>query len=89
MTTGEADFLKILTRVIKLYDEIRIFNTSFNRFDYKLEEKNGRLVLTVSFPINAESVVITYDTKQRDKFEKKLKEAEDYLYEKRSNSSCW
>ena len=81
---GEHNFLKQLARVIKLFNQIRIYNTGYNRFSYDLTEKNGVLYLTVSFPSHNKTSTISYDTKKLDEFESRMKEAEAYLEEKSS-----
>lgn len=79
---GEHEFLKLLVRVIKLRKQIRIYNTAFNAFSYDLDEKNGKLLLTIHYPNMGDSVVVTYDTKTIDAVNAKLKDAEAYLESK-------
>lgn len=79
---GEKDFLRILARVIKLYKEIRIYNTAYRAFTYELKESYGKLILTISYPLSSNITEITYDTRIED-VESKLDEVEKHLKEKR------
>ena len=83
MATGETEFLRILKKVIKLERELRTFRTQYYTFSYDLSEKNDRLILTVYFPTRNDKNTLVYDGKDVLKLEKKLKEAENYLQEKR------
>lgn len=78
---GEKEFLKTLARVIKLYKEIRIYNTGHRAFTYDLKESFGKLILTISYPLASNTTEITYDTRV-DEIESKLDEVEKYLKEK-------
>lgn len=79
---GEHNFLRLLARVIKLHKQVRIYNTGHNRFSYDLDERNGKLMLTIHYPRMGESTIITYDTKSLDEFESRISEAEKFLQEK-------
>jgi hypothetical protein len=80
---GTHEFLKVLTRVIKLNKELRVYTTGWVKFLYDLEEKNGTLFLTVTFPQINDRTTVSYDTKKYDKLYKQLDEAEAFLREKR------
>lgn len=79
---GERGFLKLLARTVRLYENIRIYNTASKTFKYELKEKNGMLLLIIQFPTHDKTVTVTYDTKLTDEIESKLEEAEAYLEEK-------
>lgn len=81
---GEKEFLELLAKVIRLKDEIKIYNTNFMRFDYELTENKGKLTLKISFPNSLNAVSVEYDTRVGPDFHEKLDEARAYLREKQS-----
>lgn len=83
MTLGETDFLKILTRVIQLHKECRLYANPYYKFSYDLSEVTGVLHLLISFPHMGDAVTVTYNGKQCDAVYNKLQDVEEYLASKR------
>lgn len=78
----QIEFLELLTEVIELHQDIRMYNTQYTGFNYELIV-NDHLILIIQFPNFENKIVIDSTNPIPDNVDDMLQDARDYMKEKK------